>query len=281
MTNELLLLKLPAFLDTPVAWACSSVTTCNSPPAPPQPLSPGPPKGFLVAEPIRQSPSYELRLDKYSRRLGLSILVPGMHPMLHEQVIDDFAKMKVGSGSSGRTPHMICGNGGRGMRGFTTGGCCSSCSSAGCCMLQAAAQCWLLLTAYCCRCRCCCLRYRLLPPLHVAMQASVQESVSWMVRLGNTETRVQMGRRGRRSRARHGEQLWGQGSKRGAAWGNGLGAERDGRGSLGMDRDERYILLRRGLARMLLWLMGYWTCIGTAGAGCLLLLFQPCSSPPP
>lgn len=109
------------------------------------PCLPLPPKGFLVAEPIRQSPSYELRLDKYSRRLGLSILVPGMHPMLHEQVIDDFAKMKVGRGSSGDMSQMICANGGRGMRGVRTGACCCNCFSAGCCMLKAAAQCWLLV----------------------------------------------------------------------------------------------------------------------------------------
>lgn len=94
-----------------------------------------------------------------------------------------------------------------------------------------------------------------------------------MVRLGNSETRVQVGRRGRRSRARHGKQFWATGSKRGAAWGNGgqlgrrderegqlegtgdsLGAGRDGRDSLGMDGQGRegYLAEEGRLVRMLL-----------------------------
>lgn len=98
----------------------------------------------------------------------------------------------------------------------------------GCWLLAAHGSCCCRFITNCYRCRCCCLRYHLLPPLRGALQASVQESVSWMVRLGNSETRVQVGRKGRRSWARQGEQLWGKGSERGAAWGNGLGEGRDG-----------------------------------------------------
>eukprot|EP00955_Chlamydomonas_euryale_P088242 364362-Chlamydomonas_euryale.AAC.14 len=56
-------------------------------------------QGFLLAEPIRQSPSYEFRLEKYSRRLGMQILVPGMHPVLQEH-----AKMEV----QGITKFGVC-----------------------------------------------------------------------------------------------------------------------------------------------------------------------------
>uniref|UniRef100_A0A7S3VV98 Uncharacterized protein n=2 Tax=Dunaliella tertiolecta TaxID=3047 RepID=A0A7S3VV98_DUNTE len=37
---------------------------------------------FMLVEPLRQSPSYEHRLLKYSKRYGLRILVPGLHPDL-------------------------------------------------------------------------------------------------------------------------------------------------------------------------------------------------------
>jgi hypothetical protein len=33
--------------------------------------------GFMLVDPLRQSPSYEYRLAKYSQRYGLDILVPG------------------------------------------------------------------------------------------------------------------------------------------------------------------------------------------------------------
>ena len=33
-------------------------------------------------QPLRQSPSYEYRLGKYAERYGLSIYVPGLHPLV-------------------------------------------------------------------------------------------------------------------------------------------------------------------------------------------------------
>lgn len=40
--------------------------------------------GAMLVQPIRQSPSYVGRLAKYSRRYGLSIIVPGLHPILRQ-----------------------------------------------------------------------------------------------------------------------------------------------------------------------------------------------------